>query len=46
VSPPPGCPFHPRCPYAIDACRAAIPSLEAVAQDPAHLAACIRKHEI
>src|SRR6185437_12262731 len=21
VSPPSGCPFHPRCPYAIDACR-------------------------
>ena len=51
VSPPPGCPFHPRCPYAIAACREAVPPLEPVGQpvaDPAreHLAACIRKHEI
>jgi len=50
VNPPPGCPFHPRCNYAIPACSQAIPPLEAVA--PAngapreHLAACIRKHEI
>jgi len=50
VNPPPGCPFHPRCNYAIPACSQAIPPLEAVV--PAngaareHLAACIRKHEI
>jgi len=31
VSPPPGCPFHPRCPFAIDACRAAPPSIDAIA---------------
>ncbi len=30
VSPPPGCPFHPRCPFAIDACREVIPALEPV----------------
>ncbi len=30
LSPPPGCPFHPRCPFAIDACREAIPALEPV----------------
>ena len=51
VSPPPGCPFHPRCPYAIDDCRAAVPPLEpapgsAAGGDAEHLAACIRKHEI
>jgi oligopeptide/dipeptide ABC transporter ATP-binding protein len=51
VAPPAGCAFHPRCPFAIDACRAAVPPLEAVgapAADPAreHLAACIRKGEI
>ena len=51
VSPPPGCPFHPRCPYAIDACRITVPPLEPVGVadgNPAreHLAACIRKHEI
>jgi oligopeptide/dipeptide ABC transporter ATP-binding protein len=51
VSPPPGCPFHPRCPFAIAACREAVPPLEAVGQPGGnggreHLAACIRKHEI
>ena len=25
VLPPPGCPFHPRCPFAITACREAVP---------------------
>ena len=53
VAPPPGCPFHPRCAYAIDACRAAVPPLEPVKAGAPnlelgreHLAACIRKHEI
>jgi len=23
--PPPGCPFHPRCPHALDVCRSAMP---------------------
>jgi oligopeptide/dipeptide ABC transporter ATP-binding protein len=51
VSPPPGCPFHPRCPFAIAACRSIVPPLEPVlGSDPIgpreHLAACIRKHEI
>ena len=51
VSPPPGCPFHPRCHYAIDACRITVPPLEPMGEpnaNPAreHLAACIRKHEI
>ena len=30
VAPPPGCPFHPRCPYAIPACREIVPPLEPV----------------
>lgn len=51
VAPPPGCPFHPRCRFAIARCREVIPSLETmgpIGEDPArtHLAACIRKHEI
>ncbi|HVN64488.1 MAG TPA: ABC transporter ATP-binding protein [Candidatus Binataceae bacterium] len=29
VSPPSGCAFHPRCPYAKDVCRTAEPPLEA-----------------
>jgi oligopeptide/dipeptide ABC transporter ATP-binding protein len=50
VSPPSGCPFHPRCPYAVDDCRAIVPPLEprhrAPKQARAHVAACIRKDEI
>jgi peptide/nickel transport system ATP-binding protein/oligopeptide transport system ATP-binding protein len=37
---PRGCRFHPRCPFAIEACTRAEPMLEEVA--PGHLAACIR----
>lgn len=37
---PPGCSYEPRCPFAIDACRAAEPPLLDV--DPRHDAACIR----
>jgi len=51
ISPPPGCPFHPRCSYAIDACRSIVPPLEPVlapnlVPEHGHLAACIRKNEI
>jgi oligopeptide/dipeptide ABC transporter ATP-binding protein len=27
IDPPPGCPFHPRCPYAFDRCRVEVPAL-------------------
>ena len=27
ITPPPGCRFHPRCPYAMDICRRKIPEL-------------------
>ncbi|MGV0835871.1 dipeptide ABC transporter ATP-binding protein [Mycolicibacterium thermoresistibile] len=37
---PPGCPFAPRCPLAIDECRAAEPELLEIG--PQHRAACIR----
>jgi peptide/nickel transport system ATP-binding protein/oligopeptide transport system ATP-binding protein len=37
---PKGCRFHPRCPFAIEACTRAQPALEPVAAD--HLVACIR----
>jgi oligopeptide/dipeptide ABC transporter ATP-binding protein len=49
ISPPPGCPFHPRCPFAKDACRTTIPVLEPVIQSghaTDHVVACIRKDEI
>ena len=41
---PPGCPFAPRCPLAIDECRAAEPALVPVGAD--HHAACIRTEQV
>ena len=41
---PPGCPFAPRCPLAIDDCRTAEPDLIPVA--PQHSAACIRTEQV
>ena len=43
-STPPGCPFHPRCPLAIDVCRTTVPPLQAVA--PGRDAACHRAGEV
>lgn len=40
MNPPPGCNFNPRCPMAIEACRAIVPPLEG--KRPEHTAACIR----
>jgi peptide/nickel transport system ATP-binding protein len=37
-SPPPGCRFHPRCPLAMDRCRAERPELVAI--EPGHSVAC------
>jgi peptide/nickel transport system ATP-binding protein len=42
---PPGCPFAPRCPLAIDDCRAAEPALLDMGQ-PDHRAACIRTEHV
>ena len=39
ANPPPGCPFHPRCPLAREECRRAMPPL---AGDSTHLVACHR----
>ena len=36
---PTGCPFHPRCPYAEDRCRAILPCLEPVSSS--HQVACL-----
>ncbi|MBP1816517.1 ABC transporter ATP-binding protein [Mycobacterium sp. OAE908] len=41
---PPGCPFAPRCPLAIDDCRAAEPDL--IELTPDHRAACIRTDQV
>jgi peptide/nickel transport system ATP-binding protein len=40
VDPPSGCVFRTRCPYALDACAAAVPLLREVA--PGRFKACIR----
>jgi peptide/nickel transport system ATP-binding protein len=44
ASPPAGCYFHPRCPFAIDRCRTEPPALRQVA--PGHLARCHRAEEL
>ncbi|MBV8641034.1 MAG: ATP-binding cassette domain-containing protein [Verrucomicrobia bacterium] len=44
MSPPAGCAFHPRCPYAIAACKAQRPELEQ--KESNRFAACIRVGEI
>ncbi len=38
MAPPSGCHLHPRCPYAVDLCKATAPAL--VADDRAHATAC------
>ncbi|HUB11832.1 MAG TPA: dipeptide ABC transporter ATP-binding protein [Acetobacteraceae bacterium] len=38
IAPPPGCTFHPRCPYAIARCRTEVPALRQIADG--RLAAC------
>ena len=38
INPPSGCPFHPRCPIAVDRCRTEIPPLREVS--PGHWTAC------
>ena len=38
MQPPPGCHFHPRCPYALPRCRTEPPALREV--EPGHQVAC------
>jgi oligopeptide transport system ATP-binding protein len=44
TNPPRGCAFHPRCSYAVEACKARRPELEE--KEPGRVAACIRIGEI
>jgi peptide/nickel transport system ATP-binding protein len=44
ANPPPGCPFHPRCPLTIEICRTDVPPLREVA--PGRLVACHRAEEV
>jgi oligopeptide/dipeptide ABC transporter ATP-binding protein len=38
IHPPPGCPFHPRCPIAEERCKTEVPAFREVAKN--HRAAC------
>jgi peptide/nickel transport system ATP-binding protein len=38
LNPPPGCHFHPRCPFAMARCKAEVPALREIA--PGRLSAC------
>lgn len=42
----PGCPFAPRCPVAIDACRTTEPPLTMINNEPLNASACLRIKEI
>lgn len=46
ISPPPGCPFHPRCPLATAECIQNMPQLEARHGDSEHLSACFHSGQI
>jgi peptide/nickel transport system ATP-binding protein len=43
-NPPPGCPFHPRCPYAVDRCKVEVPQLRELR--PGHVVSCHRAEEL
>jgi oligopeptide transport system ATP-binding protein len=45
LHPPSGCPFHPRCLYAVERCAQVVPALEPFGQ-PGRQASCIRMIEI
>jgi peptide/nickel transport system ATP-binding protein len=42
--PPPGCYFHPRCPFVVDRCRVEPPALREIV--PGHFARCHRADEL
>jgi oligopeptide/dipeptide ABC transporter ATP-binding protein len=40
TNPPSGCPFHPRCPWAMERCPAEVPALRPMPDEPNHWVAC------
>jgi len=44
MNPPPGCPFHPRCPWAFERCPVDVPQLQPMADDPEHVVSCHLYH--
>lgn len=45
LNPPPGCPFHPRCPIAKEKCRNEVPALDPVKGESLHVSACFFHEE-
>jgi peptide/nickel transport system ATP-binding protein len=45
INKPPGCSFHPRCPYLTETHKRIDPRLEATGANGAHLVACLLPHE-
>jgi oligopeptide/dipeptide ABC transporter ATP-binding protein len=48
ANPPSGCPFHPRCPHATEACTQERPILQAPGDEPesGRIVACLRQDEL
>lgn len=44
AAPPPGCYFHPRCPYAVDLCKVEPPGLQEIS--PGRFVSCHRASEL
>ncbi|MBV9447213.1 MAG: ABC transporter ATP-binding protein [Streptosporangiaceae bacterium] len=44
LTPPPGCPFAPRCAYVMDKCKE-MPALDPAGEEPGHLSACWLPHQ-
>jgi len=44
-NPPPGCPFHPRCRFAIEQCRTSPPTLLPCQDSEQHQASCHRRND-
>lgn len=42
LKPPPGCPFHPRCPLATEECQQRQPALKALSGEKDHLVSCLK----
>jgi len=42
-APPPGCPFHPRCPEVVDICRSQEPALKEL--QPKHAVRCWQREQ-
>jgi len=40
TNPPSGCPFHPRCPWAMERCPEEVPALRPMPDEPNHWVAC------